>query len=496
VSGVKWYLEMAITTRTKKPRGVRRGQRAVIYARISKDQNHDELGVDRQERECRELCEHLGLEVIEVFRDDDRSAYSGKPRKRYLEMMRRLGQHEFEVIVAWDPDRLHRARLTELEPFIDAVNEAGVQIVTVAGGAYDLTTSAGRLQARVVGSVARHESEHKAERINSKMVELAGQRRMTGGTGRYRAFGYHPYVPESHRLEVREDEADVIRDLASRFLAGESLVSLARLLNKQQVPSVGGGEWRATSVRTILGSPRIAGLREVDGALVPAAWDAIIEPQQYRQVRALLDERAEAVKERRARRAPRRYLLSGVLTCGSCGHAMYGHPRGGRKPPIYVCVTGPTGGCGRVSALLEEVDELVVARVLDLVDGPGFAALLDRATGAEPDPQDAERRAIEARGLELSEMHAAGEITRAEHLAGKAVLSEQLKALGRKEAKTGRQTALDRWRAHSLREAWPTLDLSQQQAIVSSLLKITIQPAARHGLHRFDDTRVLSERRI
>jgi hypothetical protein len=38
------------------------------------DTDHDELGVRRQERECRPLAERQGIEVVAVHVDDDRSA--------------------------------------------------------------------------------------------------------------------------------------------------------------------------------------------------------------------------------------------------------------------------------------------------------------------------------------------------------------------------------------------------------------------------------------
>lgn len=40
------------------------------------------------------------------------------------------------------------------------------------------------------------------------------------------------------------------------------------------------------------------------------------------------------------------------------------------------------------------------------------------------------------------------------------------------------RSPLDRWRVHSLREAWPTLSLSQRQAIITALMEITITPCA------------------
>jgi DNA invertase Pin-like site-specific DNA recombinase len=53
--------------------------RAAIYCRISQDRAGAGLGVTRQE-DCGAPCERRGWVVVEVYADNDVSAYSGKPR--------------------------------------------------------------------------------------------------------------------------------------------------------------------------------------------------------------------------------------------------------------------------------------------------------------------------------------------------------------------------------------------------------------------------------
>ena len=93
-----------------------------------------------------------------TFVDNDVSAYSGKPRPQYAALMQAVAAGEVDVIVAWDPDRLHRSP-AELEDFIAAVERAGVGVVTVQAGQWDLSTASGKLVARMLGSIARHESD-------------------------------------------------------------------------------------------------------------------------------------------------------------------------------------------------------------------------------------------------------------------------------------------------------------------------------------------------
>ena len=66
---------------------------AAIYARISRDRVGAGLGVDRQEEDCRALCERNDWPVVETFRDNDVSAYSGKPRPGYAAHDQHIGVH-------------------------------------------------------------------------------------------------------------------------------------------------------------------------------------------------------------------------------------------------------------------------------------------------------------------------------------------------------------------------------------------------------------------
>src|SRR5207244_1116184 len=92
---------------------------------------------------------------------------------------------EFSTIIAWHVDRITR-NPRELERLIDVLEKADVTVLTVTAGALDLSTASGRMQARVVGAVARHESEQKSERLRAKAAQLASAGKLSGG-------GWRPY---------------------------------------------------------------------------------------------------------------------------------------------------------------------------------------------------------------------------------------------------------------------------------------------------------------
>ncbi len=82
-----------------------------------------------------------------------------------------------------------------------------------------------------------------------------------------------------------EDERALVREAAERVLAGHGLMTIAKDWNRRGVPSASEQPWTAKTLRKVLLSARIAGLRDhgidrsgkVLGALSPAVWDGAID---------------------------------------------------------------------------------------------------------------------------------------------------------------------------------------------------------------------------
>lgn len=341
--------------RTVTPPAYGQIMRAVVYARISEDTAGRGLGVTRQERECRELAERNGWEVVDVLVDNDRSAYSGKRRPGYEALLDGLKVGTWDAVVAWHPDRLHRSP-KELEAFIDLLDATGAKVETVMAGYWDLSTPSGRLVARQLGAVARYESEHKSERMKAKHRELFLAGQPSGGD---RCFGYGRTGAE--RLLIIEHEAAVLREMADAILAGRSLRSLCVDLNRRGIPTAGvGAGWAPVPLKRLVTSAHVAGKRERDGVVVDAAWPAILPWATVQRLRALLNDPA-----RRMNLRSRSYLLTGgIAVCGLCRKRLHARPRqGGARS--YVCASGVGfDGCGKVRVLAAPFEEDAEARLV------------------------------------------------------------------------------------------------------------------------------------
>ncbi|MBA2752269.1 MAG: recombinase family protein, partial [Actinobacteria bacterium] len=240
---------------------------AAVYARISSDQEGTALGVARQVADCRRLAGDLGWEVAEEYVDNDLSAFSGKRRPSYERMLADLAEGARDAVVVYHADRLTR-RPIELEQFLEVITTAGVRHVRfVAGGDVDVANGDGLMVLRLLSAVAANESDSKSRRVRRKMDEVAASGRPHGGSNR--PFGY-----DDDKITVRPHEAEIIRLLVARYLAGESMRSLASWLGAEDIRTGTGGRWQTQTLRAVLTSARIAGLREHRGQVVgPAAWE-------------------------------------------------------------------------------------------------------------------------------------------------------------------------------------------------------------------------------
>ena len=351
-----------------------------IYARISKDVTGERLGVERQLEDCRALARELGWVVGDEYVDNDMSAYSGKVRPEYRRLLADVRSGTRDAVIAYHADRLHRSPV-ELEEYIEVCEAFKAETRTVRAGVLDLTTASGRTIARIHGAIARGESDRMSERMRRGNQQRAEQ-------GRPRINGPRPFGYERDGVTLRPDEAAIVADLVDRFLARESLSSLVRWLNDNEIPTVTGqGRWYSSPLRQMLRSARISGQREYHGQIVAAGqWPAIITAEQTAAVRRILDDPA-----RKRERTPSRYLLTGLIRCGKCERPMISHPRQG--VPGYDCRSdGGLGGCGKTSIVAEPLEELVRDMALAALDGPELAAAMTTGSEAIPTPTGSRTR--------------------------------------------------------------------------------------------------------
>lgn len=280
-----------------------------------------------------------------------------------------------------------------------------------------------------------------------------------------RAFGH-----THDRRRVVEEEAEAIRDAATRVLAGETLSSVVQAWNDRGLRTGTGGPWRVNSLSTLLLQPRLAGLDKDLHPLPAGMFPPILDRDTSARLVALHQSRRKG-----PRRPTRRYLLTGLLRCWRCGGNLRGVPSS-HGADLYICPGPPHGGCSGTAVTADRAEDAIRDRVLGRLDADEVVAAAARPghpsgqeTGRRADTLLAEHR---QRSDELADMWATGQISRAEWLALKRAADRRARQV---EAATGLVSKAETLRrlagtGSTLRRRWPEMTTEERRRVIHAVL--------------------------
>ncbi|HVX71001.1 MAG TPA: recombinase family protein [Mycobacteriales bacterium] len=343
--------------------------RAAVYARLSRRKADAELGVNigDQQKTGKALVETRGWTLIPgpddgTFTDDGRGAYQDDAKRpRWKEML----AERPDVIIVRDVERLGRNH----DAYYGLVNSKARVIAWLSDETGDIDWNAPlrnpdtyEFGNAMLGS--REFSRKIGAKVANKIrVKAASGAWPHGGT---RPFGYHHSCCRDDRGSVVcepgtvvEAEAEIIREIAARWLAGESLSSMCRDLNQRGITTPADKPWQYARLRSMLAGPRIAGIRTHKGIETKGQWEAIVDEHLHRR---LLTAASESMTKRA--NANGTYLLTSVVRCATCGGTMWGTRLKMRDENFrtrYICHGGDRGGCGQGIAA-PRVDQFVTNR--------------------------------------------------------------------------------------------------------------------------------------
>lgn len=303
--------------------------------------------------------------------------------------------NEWDILCAWKLDRISR-RVVHTWQLHEWTKENGKTLATANDG-FDLTTPMGEMFFMLLAMFAHSELETIRFRAKDSFDHLMKVGRWRGG---FVPYGYRPERAvdgEGFRLVLDEggvtDTANVVRDIASRVIGGESINAVCAWLNQSRVPSSldaqrmregkepKGALWRVGNLSKMLKSQTLLGwaattgpdgearLVRGDDHLPVQRAEPILDRETFDQLQAAIAERA-APKNAAANRRDRSMLVR-VAMC-ACGQPLY--ITRGRSSMYYRCGTKNVSGTRclldnkgiRQDALEEEVVHAFLATVGDV----------------------------------------------------------------------------------------------------------------------------------
>ncbi len=403
--------------------------KAFGYVRLSK-WDEGTTSPQRQRQAIEALCQQRGWELLRVFEDIDVSAFNGKHRPGLEKMLGRLS--EADAVVFMRLDRLARS-VADFARIRETCERAGVEIVST-DLAIDTTSAMGKAMQSIVATFAELESGVLSERSRAMHAHKRAAGEWNGGRV---PFGWRR---ENGGLVPKEEQQAVLAEAARRYVAGESMRSIAEGLGMHH-----------PNLATMLRSERV-----ID-ALPPGVAGPLVE--------------ALAERGRTGTRA-KASLLGGIARCSECGAGM----------TVVAAKKGRAGsyGCkeGHVSISRAWLDPHVTGAVLDAVDTGALAKRIDKRRKRRPAMASSE---IEAR-IELLErdFYERGLIERDSYLRRREGLLKRLQQA--REAQEDVGIDLPRELAADLTARWPSFSLQTQRRIISAVLRgVEVGKAANHG---------------
>ena len=311
------------------------------YCRVSTAQEDQETSYEAQVAYFTKLItENPSWQLAGIYADDGISGTDMKKRDNFNAMMERCLQKDGDIDLILTKSISRFARNTvDCLSCIRKLKERNIAIYFEKEHINTLE-STGELLITILSSQAQEESRNISENVKWGLKRKYEKGEMLVR----RMFGYGKST--DGQLYIIPEEAEVVRLIYGKYLEGESLNSIARILKEKGIKTIRGNtEWNVNSIRTILINEKYIGdamaqktftidyltktRKENQGELqkyyVENAHEAIIPREVFYKVQEELHQRANIYKKSSKQKTESKgkhsgkYALSKITICKECG---------------------------------------------------------------------------------------------------------------------------------------------------------------------------------
>lgn len=324
----------------KKPAAPRCG--AVIYVRVSSEEQVENTSLATQESQCKAYCEARNIPIIGVYRDEGISAKSLSKRHGLASALAAVTTANAAQLVVYRMDRLSR-NTADFHAVAARLDGAGCQLISVTEPSSD--DAAGRMMRSIIASVAEFDNSVRGARAAAGMAARKAQ----GGWVASAPMGYrHARTPAGiPTLAVDESTAPLVRKAFAMAAGGSSLSDIRKAL---------GGGYPNRTIANILRNRAYL-------AESPALWAPLVDGELFHRAGVMLSMNDKRPPQSRTReRSAPTWRYSGLILCMECGrHLSASRSAGGTIR--YFCAGSHGGGTVR-----ESVIDAVITDIMGSVD--------------------------------------------------------------------------------------------------------------------------------
>ncbi len=442
-------------------------RKAVIYVRVSREEQALGHSLEAQERECREYLMNAkpNWELVGVFKDE----HSGKTDKRpgFQEMMDLIGSGQADTIVCHHLDRFSR-NLHDILSYFKQLETKGT-ILAFSKEDFDFSTPDGMLHFHILAVFA----DWYLKNLTRETKKGKFSRIVAGKANNQLPFGY--VQDSAGNAVIVEEEAKAVRGAFERYVTGNYTDrQIADWLTDQGLSSRKGRDWHKDNVRTVLNNDFYYGVVRYHDDLYPGNHAAIITKELFDQ--------AQAVRRNHARRprstAPslRVYLLNTLAHCSACGRLL--RAQGGREDYRYYREASQLRGFSdcphRGLSIHASIADAQIGRIMQAFQLPeDWQEIIRKISSGEEERQKvlAERKRMEDRLRRVSEMYEDGVLTRVEYEKRRTVVVKEMEALVLPD---GDNMINHGVQVETFRQIWPLATPEEQREICRLMLESVV----------------------
>lgn len=330
---------------------------AVIYIRVSSEEQVENFSLDTQESICRKEAARRGFVITEVFREEGKSAktITGRPELMKLLDFCRRNRKTIDAVFVYRLDRLSRQTQDYLA-IRKRLADNGISLISANEPTGNSPTE--KLLETIIASFAQHDNDVRSERTKNGL-----RARFLAGlcTGKV-PLGYklvHGYA------EKDGENFDKMKKAWDLMLTGtKSCAEMAKIMNEWGLRKFVFGQehkLRAQTVDRFFRHKFYMGImtstthpEEVKGQHI-----SLVTHEQFYRVQAILDGRNRLGMSigKRIQDNPD-FPLRRVIKCSKCGGSLSGGWSKGRskKYAYYIC----KGRCGAPSIAVQKLNDSLI----------------------------------------------------------------------------------------------------------------------------------------
>ena len=305
-----------------------------LYVRVSSTEQAEEgYSLEEQEARLRSYCEAYGYTIHAVHIDPGFSG-SNLDRPGIKKVIKDVHSGACKKVIVWKLDRLSRSQKDTMILLEDVFLANDCAFVSMTES-FDTSTPAGRCVVGILASFAQMERENIRIRTT-----IGRQARVKQGYyhGSHAPIGYK-FAAGSNDLIVDAYAAKLVKEVFRRFLSGESISSISRVMADTYGTAL--YDWiRNTAIRRVLSNPVYMGKVQIKGQLYDGIHESLVSETDWYLAAALLEHNKEQVKRsysfKTASGNVADNMLTGLLFCGDCSARMYAKKVSNAKKR-YIC---------------------------------------------------------------------------------------------------------------------------------------------------------------